>query len=558
MDHSSLRINNLLDLSKDIDLLKQKEYHSRFCKEWRFFIENECMDNILFAYYIKSIISSFNIPFFIRGSAGGSLVLFLLGFTSIDPVKHNILFERFMNSYRDTLGDIDFDVPRNNREEIFSAIYHYFSKTNVYIGRISTRVYYKQNSAIREVLRRIYNYRKTIPRDIMENSYKMMKYFKANYIAPVGEVLNQAQSLVGKLRYSSAHIGGLVLLGEGENYLPSKRSYKCKIPLVDVDKQDVDRDKRFKIDVLSNSGLDIIKMIYPEAKLDEKHFPYCQEVFDMIGRGDTIGIFYGESPLSKNAFILYHQKYGISSIEDIAKCISMIRPMARSARDEVSMATHEEIKTSIVISKENPDKKERQLIFDDDWIFELSKLLHINLESADKARRNLSKGDQKTIEKLFKKVSIKRLRQLMQIQYYGFCKSHAVNYAQLIYCQAYAKWKEPLKFHCAVLNTLGTGRIYSSWVYYLDALKKGIKIYAWKKNDKYIIKKGCIQPKAGIQVRLTSLLPSQEIKQFGGITSLKNIYDIQGEVACSRKYKGIRFYTELNGLELIDKIEEIK
>lgn len=543
MDYSSLRINNLLDHSQDIHLLKEKEYHSRFCKEWKFFIENECMDNILFAYYIKSIISSFNIPFFIRGSAGGSLVLFLLGFTSIDPVKHGILFERFMNSYRDTLGDIDFDVPRNLREDIFSAIYKYFSKTNVYVGRICTRVYYKENSAIREVLRKVFRYRKTIPRDVMENSYKMMKYFKKNYIAPVGEVLDQAQNLVGKLRYSSAHIGGIVLLGEGENYLPSKKSYKCKIPLIDVDKQDVDRDKRFKIDVLSNSGLDILKMIYPEAKLDEKHFPYQQEVFEMIGRGDTIGIFYGESPLSKNAFILYHQKYGIKSIEDIAKCISMIRPMAKSARDEVANKKDTEV--------------EKQLIFDDDWIYELSKLLHINLELADKTRRKLAKGDQKTVQKLFKKVSPKRLRQLMQIQYYGFCKSHAVNYAQLIYCQAYAKWKDPLKFYCAVLNTLGTDRIYASWVYYLDALKRCIKIYAWKKNDKYIIKKDCIQPKAGIQIRLRPLLPSEEIKQFGGITSLKNIYDIQGAIACSRKHKSIRFYTELDGLDLIDRVEEI-
>lgn len=544
MDHPLVYLHNTVRNHDTQKLIKNNEnYKIRFAKELGFFRDNKCIENILFAWYIKRLISKFNIPFFIRGSAGGSLILYILGFTTLDPIKHEILFERFMNDYRDTLGDIDFDVPRSYRDMIFKEVYSFFNRHNINIGRICTRVFYQKNSAIREVLRTVFKYHHTIPKEIFDDYTLMKKYFKEKCLAKPHEVHKEAEKLIGKLRYSSAHVGGLVLLKEDETYCKGITK-KNVLPLIDLDRKDIDEQKRFKVDILSNSGLDIIKEVYPDViDLNEKQFPYIPEVFEMIGRGDTIGIFYGESPLSRSTFKLYHQKFGIKSILDIAKCISMIRPMASTTKDN--------------LSKDYYQKDENQLIFDDDWIIELSSLLEINYSQADKERRKLSKNDPETVTKLFKLVSLKRLKQLMNIQNYGFCKGHALNYAQLIYCQAYAKWDKPLEYHATVLNYLNVGRIYASWIYYLEALKHDIKIFAFRKGERYIFskKKNLIYPKNGIQPRLFPLRIEEEIKAFGGITSLKYLSDLEGDVVCCRRWKGVTFNCVLEGLELVDKIE---
>lgn len=529
---SSEAINYLLNLSPLYYLTQAERYSSRLTQELKFISQSNQVENILLAYRIKEIISRMNIPFFIRGSAGGSLLLYLLGFTSIDPVRYNILFERFMNSFRDTLGDIDFDLPRNLRDIIMKKVYQTLKKEGVWIGRLCTKVYYKENSSIREAIRRVYNYHHTIPREILRDHQSLSNFLKKNCGSNPEKVLKKSNELKGKLRYISSHVGGVTVMNhkEKEEWIYSKSS---PVPLIESDKNDIDQQKRFKIDLLSNTGLDILQFVFPGKKLDETTFPYKKEVFDMIGRGDTIGILYAESPLMIETLKEYHFKYTIKDISDIAKCLSLIRPSNRG------------------------EGKGSDLIFDDDWIYNLSKLMNIPLEEADKKRRILAKESRaekgEMIDKLKKIVSLARLRQLMQIKSYGFCKAHATNYAQLIYCQAYAKYHKPTDFFCAVLNSLD-GRIYDKWVYYYDSLKKGVQIKATKRNDIYKVKNGIIIPKSGMQMRLKSLSIFEELSQFGGFTSLKNIFQIKELIACSRGYKDVIFMTVLENGNLRNKI----
>jgi DNA polymerase-3 subunit alpha len=529
---SLLKLNCLLNLSPLNYLSKDNKYSSRLVQELRFISQSNQVENILLAYRIKEIISSFNIPFFIRGSAGGSLLLYLLGFTSIDPVRYNILFERFMNSYRDTLGDIDFDLPLHLRDKVMEKVYQTLKKEGMWIGRLCTKVYYKENSSIREAIRRVYNYHHNIPREIFRDNHSLKEFLKNKCGSNLEKVLKKSNELKGKLRYISSHVGGITIMNdkEKEEWIYSKRS---PVPLIKADKNDIDKQMRFKIDLLSNTGLDILHSVYPGKKLDESTFPYKKEVFEMIGRGDTIGILYAESPLMIQTLKEYHSKYIIKDISDIAKCLSIIRPSNRG------------------------EGKGSDLIFDDDWIYNLSKLINIPLEEADKKRRILAKESRaekgEFLTKLKKIVSPVRLRQLMQIKCYGFCKAHATNYAQLIYCQAYAKYHKPTEFFCAVLNSLD-GRIYHSWVYFFESLRKGVKIQATKKNDTYKVKNGIIIPKTGVQMRLKSLCIFKELSQFGGFTRLNDIFQIKELIACSRGYKDIIFMTVLENGELKNKI----
>lgn len=522
------KLSTLISNSEKAHYLLNKCYAYRLQKELTHIETLGQTDNILRAYYIKQVIESFNVPFFIRGSAGGSLVLYILGFTTIDPLEHGILFERFINEYREVLGDIDFDLPRTMRYQIMKKVFDKFKSVGVKIGRLCTRVFYRKNSALREIIRR-HNLRVTIPREIM-NDHTNLQNLLAKYSIDYNKVLSEAEKLEGCLRYRSAHVGGLTVLKDDEDWLLPVNIKKTQdVPLVNLDRNDIDSQKRFKIDLLSNTGLDIIREVYPCSQLDEKTFPYKQEVFDMIGRGDVIGIVYGESPLVKNTFKIYHDKKGIKSVQDIAKCISLIRPMARG------------------------NGKDSDLIFDDDWIVELAKLLDISYAEADKQRKRLAKDDDKLLSKLKSLVSISRLKQLMQIKQYGFCKAHAMNYAQLIYCQAYAKFYKPAEFYCAVFNNLN-GRIYKDWVYFFDALKHNIKLFATRKNDKYITKGNKIIPKNGIQIRFIPLTVHQELREFGGITSLKDIEKLNGLVACSRVWKDTEFRTCLRNGEMIDEV----
>jgi len=524
----------IVSSSNMADLLNEKIYSDRFDDECRVIEKLQQADNIIFAHKIKSIIETFEVPFFIRGSAGGSLVLYILGFTNVDPVKNNILFERFINEFRDTLGDIDFDLPRTMRNTILNHVYKKLAKENIYIGRLCTRVNYKQNSAIREIIRRL-GTRENIPAEIIKCSESLTSFLQSRQM-DVEKILTEAKKIEGTLRFVSKHVGGIVVLNPTESYMMPKKINTDDVPLVNLDKNDVDRQKRFKVDLLSNTALDILHEIYPSVSLNEQNYPYKQEVFDMIGQGKTLGIVFGESPLIISVFKMYHTKYKITSVKDIAKCISMIRPMGRG------------------------QGKNSDLIFDDDWITELSKILNVSYSEADSQRRKLSKGDPNVIQHLKNKVSVKKLKQLLQIKKYGFCKAHAFNYAQLIYCQAYAKMYNPEKFYCAVLNSLNE-RMYEDFVYFLEIVKSNIKVFACKKKDTYkvIINKNnqkVIMPTTGIQTRLFPLSCKQEYDCFGGFTTLKNIHELNGIIACKRAWKNCVFQTILYNGELENEVFE--
>lgn len=532
-------MNILIDLvssSNKSSLLDDSAYSDRFDKECTLIEKLGQAENIVFAHKIKTIIETFSVPFFIRGSAGGSLVLFLLGFTTVDPVKNNILFERFINEFRDTLGDIDFDLPRTLRNTIITHVYKKLAKEHIYIGRLCTRVNYKENSAIREIIRRL-GHRERIPAGVMESKSDITTYLSSKQMSneKIDNIFTEASKLHGKLRYVSKHVGGIVVLNEKDKYLFTNKINE-EVPVANLDKYDVDKQKRFKVDLLSNTALDILHAVYPSRQLTSENYPYKQEVFDMIGKGNTIGIVFAESPLMITVLKTYHEKYGITSVDDIAKCLSIIRPMGRGAG------------------------KNSDLIFDDDWIAELSKVLCVSYSEADRQRKKLAKGDPQIFEKLKSIVSPARLKQLMQIKNYGFCKAHAYNYAQLIYCQAYAKLYNKEEFFCAMLNTL-KGRIYDEVVYFLEIIKHNVTIYADKKRDKYVVRvkqgKKYIVSYSGVQLRLFPVNIRNEYDNFGGITTMKNVNELNGLVVCYRKWRECKFQTVLYNGELVNEIVQL-
>ena len=162
-------------------------YENRLCEEFDIIQQKnfiQCFEQVT---YIVGYMRSQNIPHVLRGSGACSLVCYLLGITSIDPVKENMALARFMNFHRDDQPDIDLDVPHYYRDDILKHLYEKYPNR---VARISNDVKYSEKTALREVMRK-YGFRKQLPRN-----FKVEHYF----LDPndVAKIYAEADKLIGE------------------------------------------------------------------------------------------------------------------------------------------------------------------------------------------------------------------------------------------------------------------------------------------------------------------------------------------------------------------------
>ena len=152
-----------------------------------------------------------NIPHVTRGSCGSSLVCYLLGISHVDPVKYKISFARFINEYRNTLPDIDFDFPHFLRDEVFLKL---FQKWGNKVARISNHNYFHEKSALRESLRRN-GVRRFISKYELQNEISAMDEDLQR------DIYSTQKELDGQFRGYSLHCGGIIYFPEGipEEYI---------------------------------------------------------------------------------------------------------------------------------------------------------------------------------------------------------------------------------------------------------------------------------------------------------------------------------------------------
>ncbi len=450
-------------------------YQLRLEEELSLFAEKKLFPYLLRALDILSMTS--NMPHVTRGSCGSSLVCYLLGISHVDPVHYNISFARFLNVHRNTLPDIDFDFPYNLRKDVFFKLEEKYPNK---IARISNHVYYHDKSAVREAIRSC-GFRKFIAKHDIPNFLKSLTPEMRKRIE------EKTEELDGTFRTYSLHCGGIVYYPDGvpeDKVLQKNKSSVLK--QITLNKEDVAKEKHFKIDILSSRALAVLvdiggpgwKVSFENPILDDK-------VFDMLCIGDNIGITLAESPLMRKTLMKFKPK----SIEDLALCLSIIRPAAKNARD----ADPEDLE----------EDEDDMFIYDDDAIKIISRVVGCSEGDADKYRRIFSKSDKKGIEEfrqMLEQIALAEedaehlLLCLKQLTKYSFCKSHAFSYAQLVYQLAYFKYHKPQDFWRAVLkHSEGS---YKKWVHLYEAQivgldttskgdsKKEISIYANNRKNK--------------------------------------------------------------------------
>ena len=420
-------------------LPQQDEYNQRLRRELQLIRDRNFADTFI---QVKTILQlTQDIPHVIRGSAGSSLVCYLLGITDIDPIYYNISLARFMHEERSDNPDIDIDFPYNQREEVYRRIYDHFGKHRV--ARISNHLFYKEKSAIREAIRR-HGYRKRF------SKYEDLEELLGR--ETLEQVIKTAAQLCNTFRGYSLHCGGIVIF---EDHIPPK--WVLKGNQIKLNKDQVEKKNLIKIGILSNRALAQLNDLsnqplndYPEED---------QATSDLLSRGDNMGITIAESPAMRKIFTSMKPK----TRSDVAFALALLRPAAAAEGNKDK-----------ILNGHDP-----VLVFDDDAIDKFRELTGCTEAQADNYRRAFAKNKEDKIEELMSRISSEQDKQLIRenfkrLSLYSFCKSHAISYGQLVWALAYQKARKPKDFWLTAINHCES--MYEKWVFFRHAVASGLKI----------------------------------------------------------------------------------
>ncbi len=347
-----------------------------------------------------------------RGSAAGSIVAYTLGITKIDPIKYNLIFERFLNPERVSMPDIDSDFCYERRQEVIDYVVEKYGIDNV--SQIITFGTMAPRACIRDVGRAMnYSYAevdriaKMIPTMLgitIDKALDINPELKAAYNNEerVKALIDVSKSLEGLPRHSSTHAAGVVIASKPlVEYVPLQKNEDSIVSQFDM--TTLEELGLLKMDFLGLRTLtvmnDAVKMIKEnqgmEINLDKINFE-DKAVYKMIGEGKTAGVFQLESP----GMISFMKELKPDSLEDIIAGISLYRPgpMAEIPR--------------YIESKQNPDKLHYDtpeleevlsvtygvMVYQEQVMQIVMKLAGYSLGRSDLVRRAMSKKKHKVME----------------------------------------------------------------------------------------------------------------------------------------------------------------
>ena len=417
-----------------------EEYNERLAEEFEIIVKQRFTEYFLKIRHVLDL--NADIPHMTRGSAGSSLVCYLMGITDVDPIEWRIPLARFLNPLRDDLPDVDIDVPHHRQELAMQRIFDAWPGRT---ARISNYVMYKEKSARREAARRL-GARGRLPRDI--------DYEKLG--VDVIEARRIEHKLMGKKRCISKHCGGIIVF---DRKLP--QSLFRADNLILLDKSEVEDLEHLKVDILANRGLsqlmeiDATKMIHEYPRTDDL-------TADLLQRGDVLGVTQGESPAMRRLFRAIQP----TSVEDCVFATALVRPVAVEGRKKASFF-HDWTKQSV---------QESAIVCEDDAIERIMKLISVNAYEADMYRRAFAKRNEERVMEFMARLGDHpdrdAIRQEMQsLSGFGLCRAHAVNLGRLIWALAWQKAHNPREFWRAALKHCQGS--YARWVYRNEAKRAG-------------------------------------------------------------------------------------
>lgn len=432
-----------------------------------------------------------------RGSAAGSIVSYLLKITTIDPLKYNLLFERFLNPERVSMPDIDVDICYIKREMVVEYLIKKYGSKHVAqiitFGTLAAKAAIKDiGRALQVPLSLVAQVNKLITNEIgitidkaLKNSNELKGLYQSN--VQVKQMVDLARTIEGAPRHTSTHAAGVIITPtELTNYVPLQRTadsehdYLC----TQYDKDNSEALGLLKMDLLGLRTLtvidDCVKMI--SAKLGEKINIDDIELKDplvaqMLTRGDTAGVFQMES----KGMTQLIKSLKPESFEDLIPLVALYRPgpLGTGMVEDFVDGRHGKKVTKFLHPLLEPVLKDTfgVILYQEQVMQITSVLAGFSLGEADILRRAMGKKKtsllagmrQKFVNGAIEKNNIEsKLAEeifdlLQHFAGYGFNKSHSAAYAYVAYQTAYLKAHFPVEFMASLLNSYITTADRISW-----------------------------------------------------------------------------------------------
>jgi DNA polymerase-3 subunit alpha len=422
-----------------------------------------------------------------RGSAAGSLVSYLLNITNIDPLKYDLLFERFLNPERISMPDIDLDFDDARRGEVFDYVKEKYGKDH--FAQVITFGTMAARGGIRDAGRALgfsYDFcdrlAKFIPFNPNQNEkigflkkcLETVDELKQAYATnpDVKTVIDAAMKLEGVARHSSTHACAVVITPkELTEYLPLQRGTDGNEIITQYEMHAVEDLGLLKMDFLGLANLTIIEQALRlieqnyGTKIDIDTIPLeDKDTFKLLREGRTTGIF----QLEGSGMRRYLKELKPTVFEDIATMIALYRPGPMELIPEFVARKHGKKKIEYLHPKLEPVLKNTYgiMIFQEDLMAAARALAGFTLSQADILRKAVGKKIKKLLQEQKDKViqgclnngvseeAAEKFWQLIEpFDRYGFPKAHAVCYAMIGYQTAYLKAHYPVEFMAALMNS---------------------------------------------------------------------------------------------------------
>lgn len=428
-----------------------------------------------------------------RGSAANSAVCFVLGITAVDPAEHDLLFARFISSERKEPPDIDVDFEHERREEVIQHIYERYGRDRA--GIAATVISYRPRSAIGEVGKVL-----GLTQDVTARlagtvwgswgSEIHLNHVRQAGLDPdnpmIARAIDLATQLLGFPRHLSQHVGGFVLTRDRlDEIVPIGNAAMDERTFIEWDKDDIDQLQLMKVDVLGLGMLTCIRkcldLISTHCGL---HYGLADvpdddgQVYDMLQKGDSIGVFQVESRAQINMLPRLKPK----EFYDLVIQVAIVRPGPIQGDMVHPYLRRRNGEEDVVFPSPGPEYDPDELrsvlgrtlgvpLFQEQAMKIAMVAAEFSAEEANGLRRAMATFRHVGTIGNFETMMVERMvqrgyerdfaercfNQIKGFGEYGFPESHAASFAKLVYISSWIKCHYPAVFACGLLNAQPMG-----------------------------------------------------------------------------------------------------
>ena len=456
----------------------------RLKKELDVIIQTRYADYFLVVWDITHFANKSDIKIAVRGSAAGSLVLYSLGVTNINPLEYNIVFERFLNLERKEMPDIDMDFQDDRRSEVIDYVVNKYGKDHV--AQIITFGTMGARASIRDVGRALAipypdvdRIAKLIPtrlnitiEEAISETSELKEIIDSD--SDINKIVKSATYLEGTIRHSSTHAAGVVISENPLNeYVPLQKPTKGEEGSVSMTQYDMDSLSALgllKMDFLGLINLTILSKTIELVKLnhgidlDLDSVPLNDvKTFDLLSNGETSGVF----QLEGSGMTRYIKDLKPTSLMDVAAMIALYRPGPMEHIDTFIKAKHGQIEVKYLhqILKDVTEETYGVIVYQDQVFFIAQSFAGYSMGEADILRKAMGKKIPEIMaaekDKFIsgaidnghpKDLAEKVFALIEPFAGYGFPKAHSVSYGLISYWTGYFKANYPIEYMVCLLN----------------------------------------------------------------------------------------------------------